>query len=436
MVLVLAGVALGRSHVKKHELVGSVTVARDGLPLTLAELDAWYVEPPQNAATFHLQGFDALQIHCAGSSNAPLIGKGKLPSPGVPVPAPMKSDLAAIAHANQEALHFFAQGAKYEQSRYPVDLTLGLDTSFPHLPRLKNAALLMELIAILHAEANDGTKAANDVMTALGLARSLEAEPALLSQLVRAAGVSIAVAALEQTVNRTTLPQESLTALFTTLQKMEDYEARGEGFTRGLAAEHATSMALLQTPQKLVQALTAPGVNAEQRNQVAARLQQSGKLKEEQQYFEEAFQQLMTARKEAFPDRLKADDFVRRCVTEAADKKLVIPEMLLAGLAGRAVTEAECLARLRLGLTAVALEEFRAAHDNRYPAALSGLTPTYLSATPIDPFTGQALHYRTKGNGYLLYSVGRDLKDDSGERINSKEGDIVFAVITLAKPGK
>jgi hypothetical protein len=30
----------------------------DGLPQTLAELDAWYVEPPdgQNAATFNLRG--------------------------------------------------------------------------------------------------------------------------------------------------------------------------------------------------------------------------------------------------------------------------------------------------------------------------------------------------------------------------------------------
>jgi hypothetical protein len=93
------------------------------------------------------------------------------------------------------------------------------------------------------------------------------------------------------------------------------------------------------------------------------------------------------------------------------------------------VKEAECLAALRLGLTAVALEQFRADKENRYPATLSALTPQYLPATLTDPFDGQPLRYRTKGAGYLLYSVGPDLKDNSGERVGAKERDITFAVV-------
>jgi type II secretory pathway pseudopilin PulG len=338
-------------------------------------------------------------------------------------------------HSNRDALQFFAQGARYEQSRYPVDLTEGIDARFPHVPKIKNAVSVVALSAILHAEANDGKQAANDVLIALAMARSLEAEPALLSQLVRAASVSTAVAALEQTVNRTALPGESLSELLRILRKMQDYDARGEGFNRGLAAERATSMALLDAPQKLLQALAAPGVgiSAGQRHQTVARLEQGANLKEEQQYFEKTFQKLMAARKEAFPDRLKADDLIRQRVTEAADKKLAIIGVLLPGLAGRTASEAECVAHLRLGLTALALEQFRAAHDSRYPAALSELTPDYLTATPVDPFNGQLLRYCKKDAGYQVYSIGPDLKDDSGERMNAKDGDIVFAVVTPAK---
>ena len=36
----------------------------------------------------------------------------------------------------------------------------------------------------------------------------------------------------------------------------------------------------------------------------------------------------------------------------------------------------------------------------------------------------------------VLYSVGLDRKDDSGQRMNANSGDIVFAVVTPAKPGK
>ena len=49
----------------------------------------------------------------------------------------------------------------------------------------------------------------------------------------------------------------------------------------------------------------------------------------------------------------------------------------------------------------------------------------------VDPFDGQPLRYREKGTGYLLYSIGPDLKDDSGERMNGK--DIVLAVVTRSK---
>jgi hypothetical protein len=219
---------------------------------------------------------------------------------------------------------------------------------------------------------------------------------------------------------------------------MEDYDAGGEGSNRALAAELITTVALLATPQKLLEFLPAPGADmpAELRDQIVARLRKGNKLKEEQQYYEETFQQLMAIRKAALPDRLKAGDLIRQRVTKAADKKLAIIAWLLPGLAGDAAKEAGCLASLRLGSTALALEQFRAAHDNRYPDALAELAPDYLASTPMDPFDGQPLRYRKKGGGYLLYSIGPDLQDDSGERMSGKDGDIVFAVVTPAKPAK
>jgi len=259
LILVLAGTLLfGRSPDKKHESAGPLALADDGLPHTLEELNAWYVEPPagQNAATFYSQGFNALHLGNVGASNLPLLGQGQLPPLGAVMPGSVKAALAAFVKSNRDALQFFAQGAKYEQSRYPLDLTQGVDTVFPHLPKVKSAMLLMELSAVSHAEGKEGKSAANDVLVALALARSLEAEPSLISQLMRAATVSIAVAALEQTLNRTALPRESLSDLRNAFQKMEGYDARGEGFNRALAAERATSMTLLSKPREILQVLT------------------------------------------------------------------------------------------------------------------------------------------------------------------------------------
>lgn len=61
---------------------------------------------------------------------------------------------------------------------------------------------------------------------------------------------------------------------------------------------------------------------------------------------------------------------------------------------------------------------------------LSCRSDEYLSATPADPFDGQPLRYQKKAGGYSLYSIGPDLKDDSGERKKGKDGDIVFAIVS------
>jgi hypothetical protein len=415
----------------------------DGLPQTLAELDAWYVEPPagQNAATFNLRGIKAMQISGADQiANLPVLGKLPAPPPGTPLPAPMKSALAAFMQRNRDALPFFAQGAQYEQSRYPIDLTKGSYTLLPHLQGIKHGMQLAEMSAILDAENNDEKQAAADVLMTLALARSLKAEPPLISQLVRAAGVSLAVDALNQVMNRTTLSPESLSGLSKAFQSMEDYDARGEGFNRAMACERATHMDLLGNPDKVAKFLQDLGtmgateIPHEQLHRMVEHVKQPGGLKEEQEYLETSFQQLLSARKETFPDRLKTADLIRQRATEATNQGLLLSGWFLPGLAGAVSREASGLANVRLALTAVALEQFRAAHDNRYPATLSELTPNYLDATLMDSFDGQPLRYRKQGAGYVLYSIGPDLKDNSGERMTAKGGDWVFTVVTPPTP--
>lgn len=49
-----------------------------------------------------------------------------------------------------------------------------------------------------------------------------------------------------------------------------------------------------------------------------------------------------------------------------------------------------------------------------YPEDLKTLVPGLLTAVPVDPFTGKPLVYRREGKGFIVYSVGSNLKDDGG----------------------
>jgi hypothetical protein len=62
---------------------------------------------------------------------------------------------------------------------------------------------------------------------------------------------------------------------------------------------------------------------------------------------------------------------------------------------------------------AFALAAFQRDHQ-RYPQKLADLAPRYLAEVPSDIFSGKELIYRPSRQGYLLYSVGVNGKDDGG----------------------
>jgi hypothetical protein len=63
---------------------------------------------------------------------------------------------------------------------------------------------------------------------------------------------------------------------------------------------------------------------------------------------------------------------------------------------------------------AFALEAHRRQHG-QYPKELDALAPRYLKQIPLDLFSGKAMIYRPTADGYLLYSVGQNGKDDGGQ---------------------
>ena len=71
---------------------------------------------------------------------------------------------------------------------------------------------------------------------------------------------------------------------------------------------------------------------------------------------------------------------------------------------------------------AFSLAAYRADHGS-YPARLDDLVPKYAREIPKDVFTAADLHYKPDGDGYVLYSVGPNAKDDGGRSAgDDKEG--------------
>jgi hypothetical protein len=82
---------------------------------------------------------------------------------------------------------------------------------------------------------------------------------------------------------------------------------------------------------------------------------------------------------------------------------------------------------------AFALAAYRA-DEKRYPKTLEALAAKYLPTIPNDLFSGEALIYRPAADGYLLYSVGVNGKDEQGRGYNDDpRGDDLSVCMPLPK---
>jgi len=114
------------------------------------------------------------------------------------------------------------------------------------------------------------------------------------------------------------------------------------------------------------------------------------------------------------PDYLEVDRHFAKAAAFSKRKRRTFSALIFANYAHAGVREHDSLARLRLAIAGLALEQFRE-EQGRLTDTLNDLEPRFLTELPQDPFTGAELRYRRLPKGYVIYSVGRDLIDDGGK---------------------
>ncbi|MBN2264438.1 MAG: hypothetical protein JW775_01365 [Candidatus Aminicenantes bacterium] len=92
----------------------------------------------------------------------------------------------------------------------------------------------------------------------------------------------------------------------------------------------------------------------------------------------------------------------------AVVSKIAIPEMEATFMKGATF---DALVRTARAGLACRIHKDR---TGSYPEALAALVPELLDEVPTDPFTGEPLVYRAEGEGFIVYSLGSNLRDDGG----------------------
>jgi len=370
-------------------------------------LNQWYVEPPaaENAAALYAQAFAALVSEDA--------------------------DSPSFVEKNQKALELLHQAAARTQCRFPTDFKAGQKASMPHLARIKTCAKLLAQEATLNARKGKMDLAAQSVIDGLRLARSLEAEPSVISQLVRIAAEQIATAGLEQTLNHKGFSEIELAKL---KSAFEDAERGGTGmFARAFVGERCLTAHMFVAPSPdVAESLALIGQSFSP--SFFDNYRKSSTNQADYAFCLDQFKNIIEAAKLPFPECLESASQWTARMSDAKSKGYVISGVMLPPLSKALERSAARLAEMRAGQVAIAVERSRLAHGAVLPMGLSSLVPQYLNAVPTDPFDGKPLRYKKKSpKAYVVYSIGPDRQDDNGTlaKANSSPGtkfDLVFMV--------
>ncbi|MDZ4857906.1 MAG: hypothetical protein SGI88_02910 [Candidatus Hydrogenedentes bacterium] len=225
----------------------SDVAGEDDLPVSLEELSSWYSAVPEaeNAALLLIRAGDSHRDPDAASKpGLPLAGDAKLPPPGMPLTNDMRAAIGQYLVSNDIALGTIARAAKLDKSRFPIDLTKGMDTDLAHLASCRTLVRLQCLSAVAKANSGDAAAAHSRLRDVLVTSNALRYEPLLISQLVRITCHLIAAESIEYSADRVDFTEAQLAELQKLAGEWEDPEL----LYRAYVGERCLSVSWLSDP--------------------------------------------------------------------------------------------------------------------------------------------------------------------------------------------
>ena len=346
----------------------------------------------------------------------------------------------------------------HSKVRYPV--TYKLDEPFsiliPHLAKLKGIIQVLNLRACAELAAGQTNQAFETVKLMLWICDSVEPEPFLISQLVRIATRQITLQPVWEGLARHQWSEPQLKELQERFLRTDFIGS----LDRCLASEQAGGLATIQWMQKQRHRGEAmamfdwaesesgsPGRSAANKSlgNVIGWFIPNGWFEFEMANYGQLMGQLNRGSWEveakAVHPRVvdennhRLETQLQRGPVDTLWHHYVFSRLLLPALGRASMRSSRAQSTAQQAGLACALERYFLA-QGKYPDALTDLLPKYLAKVPHEVVSTNAMHYQQTAQGFLLYSIGWDGKDDGGmflkpingrpEIINPENGDWVW----------
>jgi len=367
-----------------------------------------------NAADLYEHAFDALRLSEDEESKL-----------WADPPAEEEARLALareVVAANSRYFDRLDEATRTANCAFPVDWSRAIGGSFDHLASVRASARMLALRAEILAADGRLDEALASCAAIFRIGEHAKMEPMLLGQLVGYAVQDVGVRALEQVLSSGDPSPAACRELLAELAGIDNLTPsvralRGEVAIWGIplydmVRQNAVSIGDLQSGAAFID---EGGKGSGSRPPLTYRILQTALrplLNLDEISYLDAMESNIKAMGAAWPESQKLTKDMEASVQRLPFYRRIMANMLIP-VYGRAVWRRDSSTAL-LGATEVglALTAFHAEHG-RYPDTLAELESAG-SDLPSDPFGGGPLHYRTEGDGFVVWSVGPDMDDDGG----------------------
>lgn len=295
----------------------------------------------------------------------------------------------------------------------------------PHLGEMKGLTRLACVRSIARLDAGQTDGAFADLKLGFRLSDSIKDEPILIDHLVRLATLDIPLQSLREGLARHAWSDAQLSEIETNLAAINllaelKQALRGERIFNVAGLDWMRRQGLKAKPAELATLANGDGntATANALNLMPSSFYYFNMLTIAQAE-ELSFSGFDEIAHRVFPGKTGLEGKVIGELPGGFHPYTMFARMIVPALSRCTVKSSRLQAYVDLARIACALERYRLAH-REYPKTLDALAPQLIAELPHDPINGEPLHYLHNGDGYTLYSVGWNEKDDGGTIVFGK----------------
>jgi len=313
-----------------------------------------------------------------------------------------------------QALSIVEQGTQRPSCWFERDYKDGIYTLLPNLPNLREFSRILSAKAQLEARAGNLDKAWNIVRTHLKFADATLKEPILVTQLVRIASIKLACRTIQELCAIAPPNEQQYRGIQGHLTGFDDISpiVRAIDGERLLLGEWAFNL-----PKNELYKVTHDNEDPEDISGIIYKLI----------ILRATFKPLFLADRAAYMRFMhKSIEYLENphpniridILGENIEKHHMLSKMLIFDMNRIKAFHREMITEVRITQVGLALLQHKQSRDV-FPETLESLKLHNIN----DPFSEHSIRYKPQGQGFILYSIGPDQKDNDGSPKQNKQKD-------------